>query len=429
MRNIKKIPQTTHRIITRTGLAITLSLLTALSPYTSSAISIDTGLVEKGITQFDYRATATDMCTELGSTSEGGIIGGINLGAEPKERRVNLIKAFMSTYGLTPAQAAGIVGNFAVEAGNYASDTSPAVRPDINQGKTGSDTGQTPDPGGLGYGWAQWSSGRKTAFVRFLNENPQWVSEGRATDTANFNYLKKELEESYKGTIPALKETSNPTAAMKSFEATFEKAGKPNYVERQKWANNAYQEYKAAGGSDSDVISDGPGSPGCAGVGTSQSAYFGEVAFPLKGTKSVVKNPDLFQDGEAKSSEESHGYIAYDIITDQGVKVMAFAAGVVSYTSVDRCGGKFLTIWNEEVKLGVTYMHLSDHIKKGTEVKAGEYVGTIGSQAQGCSVEHLHIDASTDKIRQACSRLKCSIKDHYRSIGKDLYKTYEALPE
>ena len=406
-------------------IAAIFAVLTLSQPI--SAISINNNLIENGVTQFDYDASSSGSCTELTQTSEGGIIGGINLGAEPKERRVNLIKAFMSTYGLTPAQAAGIVGNFAVEAGNYASDTSPAVRPDINQGKTGSDTGQTPDPGGLGYGWAQWSGGRKTAFVRFLNENPQWVSEGRATDTANFNYLKKELEESYKGTIPALKETSNPTAAMKSFEETFERAGKPNYSERQKWANNAYQEYKAAGGSDSDVISDGPGSPGCAGVGTSQSAYFGEVVFPLKGGKKVVKNPGMFNNGD--TDRGGHPYIAYDILVDPSVEVLAFASGVVTYTSADRCGGKFLTIWNEEAKLGVTYMHLGNHIPKGTEVAVGGHVGTIGSAAAGCGTPHLHIDVATDKIRQGCSRLSCSIMNHFRSIGKDLYQAYEALPE
>lgn len=400
--------------------------LTASSYQPAAAILVNKDLVEGGVTQFDDRVTADSNCSDTPQTASGGVVDGLNLGNEPKERRANLIKVFMSTYGLTAQQAAGIVGNFAHEAGFYSGTDGPggSVRPDVNQGES---AGAPPNPGGLGYGWAQWSGGRKTAFVNFLKEHSQWVSEGRATDTADFNYLKKELDGTYKSTITELKKQSTPREATISFEATFERAGDPQMDKRIKWAEQAFQEYRAAGGG-TDPITGAPAP--CAtegGVGTGQSAEFGSVAFPLKGSKKVVLNPGMFHDGDADQGE--HPYIAYDILVRSGVEVVAFAAGEVTYESVDRCGGKFLTIWNEEAKLGVTYMHLSSHISEGQKVQPGDHVGIVGSKAAGCGTEHLHIDVATDRIRQGCSRLGCTIQDHFRSIGKELYTTFQALPE
>lgn len=424
--------------ISRLVLYSLLSFVIVISNYDSAAAYlINKNYVEQGITQFDERVTSNqDSCSDFPPSNDGGDIGNINVGNDPKERRVNLIKLFMSTFNLTAPQAAGIVGNFAVEAGSYASDDSPGVRPDINQNHSGSATGQAPLPGSLGYGWAQWSGSRKTAFVRFLNENPQWVNEGRATDMANAQYLKKELETTYRSTLPALRNTTNPNTAMRSFEATFERAGTPNYTERQRWAEQSYREYQAAGNDDGSTNLDNPSGtpPSCndddgGGIGTAPSARFDEVAFPLKGTKQVVLNPGMFHDGTADLG--GHNYTAYDIMTDAGTEVVAFAAGEVTYTSVDRCGGKFLTIWNEQARLGVTYMHMSDHIREGARVRAGDHVGTIGtSDGAACGTgAHLHIDVATDRIRQGCSRLSCTIQHHFRSIGRDLYNTYQALPD
>jgi len=416
-----------------------LSFVIIMSNYEpASAYLINKDYIERGITQFDERVTADlDNCSDIPPSTDGGAIGNVNVGNEPKERRVNLIKLFMSTFNLSAQQAAGIVGNFAVEAGSYAGDDTPGVRPDINQNHSGSPSGQAPLPGTLGYGWAQWSGSRKTAFVRFLNENPQWVNEGRATDMANVQYLKKELESSYRSTLPALRNTSTPNAAMRSFEATFERAGTPNYTERQRWAEQSYREYRASGGDDGSVTLDNPTGSTAAcentddggGVGTAPSARFDQVAFPLKGTKRVVLNPEMFHDGTADLG--GHNYTAYDIMTNAGTEVVAFASGEVTYESVDRCGGRFITIWNEQAQLGVTYMHMSDHIREGARVQPGDHVGTIGtSDGAACGTgSHLHIDVATDRIRQGCSREGCTIQSHFRSIGKDLYNTYQALPD
>ena len=408
---------------------VVLAASTATQP-TVSAVLLDKNLIEAGITQYDSRVSADTGCSETPQTVSGGITDSLNLGSDPKQRRVNLIKAFMQAYGLQAHQAAGIVGNFAVEAGSYSSDDTPGVRPDINQGESGA--GAPPNSSALGYGWAQWSEGRKTAFVNFLNSNPQWVSEGRATDTADFNYLQKELTSSYQSTITELKKQTSAKDAAVSFESTFERAGVPVLDKRIHWANTSLSEYNSYGGgsgislgSDGTVVACNQNSTG-GSVGLGESAKFGAVAFPLKGSKSVVGNPEIFKNGTTSIGE--HPYIAYDINAKPGTEVVAFAAGRVSYVSTDKCPGKLLTIWNEEAKLGVTYMHLSSHIAKGDTVAPGDHVGVVGTARQGCGIPHLHIDVATDDMRQPCARERCSIQDHFRSIGKDLYTTYEALP-
>jgi endonuclease/exonuclease/phosphatase family metal-dependent hydrolase len=182
-------------------------------------------------------------------------------------------------------------------------------------------------------------------------------------------------------------------------------------------------------GADHDMVYASIAVPGISNGSTAQSAEFSTVAFPLKGVKSTVLNPEIFKDNSTLLSD--HPYTAYDILADTGTEVVAFADGEVSYVSTDKCPGKFLTIWNEQAGIGITYMHLSTHIGKGTKVKAGDYVGKVGSAEQGCGTPHLHIDASTDKIRQPCSREACaeSVKNTFRSLGKDLFNTYQQLPE
>ena len=376
---------------------------------------------EKAHLDVSFTGGGTDTGEEdTGCSAETPSIGSVSesfsLGGEEKERRVSLIKALMSDFGLTPEQAAGPVGNFMTESAGTVTEARK-LPPDVNQGDV---RGAPPNGSGLGYGWAQWSGSRKTSFVSHINSTGFKTQAGNATDAADYSYLTKDLNGSYKSTVTELKKQSTPEEAAVSFEATYERAGRPVLDERKRHAREAFEDYKSSGGGGAGA---GDTSSGC---GTSSSANFGEVAFPLKGSKSVVKNPGMFHDGT--TDRGGHPYIAYDILADPGTEVVAFASGTVTYESSDRCGGLFITIWNEEAKLGVTYMHLSEHIKKGKQVEPGDHVGTVGSAAHGCGTPHLHIDAATDKTRQACSRLGCSILNHFRSLDKELFDTFQALP-
>lgn len=370
---------------------------------------LDVSFTGGGTGSEDDETGCSATTASIGSVSES-----FSLGGDAKERRLNLMKALMSDYGLTAEQAAGPIGNFMEESGGE------HLPPDVNQNDT---QGAPPNSSSLGYGWAQWSGSRKYDFVKHINSTGYKTGAGNATDAADYSWLAKELNGGYKSTITDLKKKNSPEDAALSFHTTFEKSGDnmSQIQERATAARQAFNEYKAGGGA-----TGGGGGGTSSGCGTSSSANFGEVAFPLKGSKSVVKNPGMFHDGT--TDRGAHPYIAYDILADPGTEVVAFASGVVTYESSDRCGGLFITIWNEEAKLGVTYMHMSDHIKKGAKVEPGDHVGTVGSAAAGCGTPHLHIDAATDKTRQACSRLGCSIQSHFRSLDKELFETFQALP-
>lgn len=362
-------------------------------------------------------------------STDAGVIGEIsksfNLGTDPKERRVNLIKAFMAEYGLTAEQAAGPVGNFMREAAGTVTEAKK-LPPDVNQGEV---SGAPPNGSDLGYGWAQWSGPRKTAFVTFMRSKGYVTDRGNATDAADFAYLKKELDSpGYASTITELKKQSTPEDAAVSFEATFERAGVPALEDRKKFAREAYDDYKASNGG--DAAGDNTSSGDCGGV--TSSVNFGEVSFPLKGSKKVVSSPGMFQNGTTQTS--GHPYTAYDIMSPGGTPIRAFISGKVSYFFNDTCGGDSVTIWNEQLKIGISYMHMNrgDIIPKMNQsVRVGEVIGKVGAWDGGCGGDHLHIDASTDKIRQPCSRAGCSeeVKSHFRSMGKELFDTYQLLPD
>lgn len=351
------------------------------------------------------------------SGSIGSISKDFSLGTDPKERRVNFIKAFMSEYGVSAEQAAGPVGNFMEESGG---DHLP---PDVNQGDT---TGAPPNGSSLGYGWAQWSGGRKTAIVSFLRNNDYLDERGHATDAGDFAYMNKELTTTYKSTITELAKQDTPEKAALSFHTTFESSGDTmeQIQERATAARQAFEEYKSDGGAT------GGGSDGCGA--TVSSVNFGEVAFPLKGTKKVVNNPDIFSGGTTQTA--GHPYTAYDIMSNGGTPIRSFISGRVSYFFNDTCGGDSVTIWNQSLKIGISYMHMNPgdvRPKMGQRVNVGDVIGSVGRWYGGCGGDHLHIDASTDKIRQPCSRDACSdeVKSHFRSIGKELFETYQTLPD
>jgi hypothetical protein len=103
-------------------------------------------IFESGAKYFDFKEF--DPC---GAASGASVIGGtvdkgFSLGSTDRERRVNLGKALMNDYGLTTAQAAGIVGNFMQESGGA------NLPPNINEGGTAG-----PPRFSGGYGWAQWT--------------------------------------------------------------------------------------------------------------------------------------------------------------------------------------------------------------------------------------------------------------------------------
>jgi murein DD-endopeptidase MepM/ murein hydrolase activator NlpD len=336
-------------------------------------------------------------------------------------RQVALMQALIADYDLSPAQAAGIVGNFMHESAGTAT-AARRLPPDVNQGDT---TGAPPKFSG-GYGWAQWTGPRQRTFINFAVQNGYMASDRvRATDAANYAYLRHELDSTaYASTITELRKQTTPEAAAISFEATFEKAGVPALDKRTAGARAAYEAF--TGGSGATTI----GTGAACGAPVGSAGIVGDVAFPLLGTKKVVKNPGMFRDGTADRG--GHPYIAYDILADPGTPVAAFMSGRVTRISSDRCPGRLIGIYNEEADVIVSYLHLAmnNHVAAGTTVKAGDRIGVVGSSANGCGTPHLHIDVAQGSSRPGCSRLSCPAQNANRfvDIGRQLYETYQALP-
>lgn len=362
---------------------------------------------------YDPNMVASAICT---TSASGGAAGAkvptnFNLGKTKVERQINLIKALMSDYGLTPAQAAGPVGNFMHESGGT------HLPPDVNEGGSAG-----PPAFKGGYGWAQWTGGRQDTFITFAVNNGYMKNRSvNATDAANYAYLKKELAEGYTDTITQLKKQRSPEDAAVSFEATFERAGVPALTDRKKNARDALSAYISSSG-----VSGSGASTGCNIGGV---AIVGDVAFPLQGKKNTVKNPEIFKNGDTDLA--GHPYTAYDINANTGTPVVAFMGGKVISVSTDKCPGRLIGIYNKESDLVISYMHLSfnEKVAEGDTVKAGDLIGYVGTTQQGCVVPHLHIDAIKGSVRPACSRESCSddVKAKFVSIGKQLFFTYQKL--
>lgn len=128
--------------------------------------------------------------------------------------------------GLTPEQAAGLVGNLGYESGAFQKlqEIAPAI--------TGSRGG---------FGIAQWTGPRRIAFEKWAlaHHLPP------ASDEANYGYLVEELRNSQANTIVQLKKQTSLSGAVFSVGQTFERPGGttpthlPGYDDRLAYAKRA----------------------------------------------------------------------------------------------------------------------------------------------------------------------------------------------
>jgi murein DD-endopeptidase MepM/ murein hydrolase activator NlpD len=175
-----------------------------------------------------------------------------------------------------------------------------------------------------------------------------------------------------------------------------------------------------------------PESCGASPGQSSGSVVVDNMTFPLQGGKRVVRSKEMFKNGTTEQG--GHPYIAYDIMSPGGTVVVAMVSGRVVQLSKDVCNGRLVAIYNEERKQTFSYLHLqpsSVSLNVGDELKVGDRIGEVGRGLPNCNGDHLHIDAVDVTRRVGCSRRSCppQNKVHFRDIGPELFKLYEALPE
>lgn len=137
--------------------------------------------------------------------------------AEGKQQAVKVAHRLMQDFGLTKEQAAGVAGNLYHE--------SAGMNSNVNE--FGSDPNGQPfgPPNGtqFGYGWAQWTGDRKTAYLDYCKS----IGLDPSSPAANYAMLSHELNGSEAGTLDALKSASTPEEAAIAFRKVFERAANP----------------------------------------------------------------------------------------------------------------------------------------------------------------------------------------------------------
>ncbi len=213
-----------------------------------------------------YQSTASSSTTTPSATPSGGdgcscsADGGGTVALEGKDNTEKILKFFMSK-GLSLAQAAGFVGNMMQESG---------LNPAIIQGGKIADDSYKPQ-NGVGFGLVQWTfTSRQQPLVDLAKEKNKKI-----TDLdLQLEYVWKEVNAGYKGTLDALKKTQDPVEAAvivhgppsPGYEAS---ADSPEAVRSVRGGNakKVYDKYKNSGMTPSQV-SDTGSTSGCGDTGS-----------------------------------------------------------------------------------------------------------------------------------------------------------------
>jgi len=141
----------------------------------------------------------------------------------------SIIARKLRAQGYTPAQTAGVLGNFKQESG---------FNPRINEGGfVGAPKGQG------GFGLAQWTGGRQTALVNFAKK--KGLDPGDPNLQADF--LMYELAGPEKAAAASLRQAQSPEQAALVFRRDFERAGIPKDDVRMKAARQLMPAIDALG--------------------------------------------------------------------------------------------------------------------------------------------------------------------------------------
>ena len=176
--------------------------------------------------QVDLYATTSDT----DSSTTGGTV---DISGSPNTRRA--VWDFFTGMGYSKEATAGIMGNLQQESG---------MNPTSKQGG-----------GGPGRGIAQWTvnEGRFKGLEAHakskgkdwtdLQSQLEWIDlELNGKDPTTASKLNKNF-----GGIQGLKSATSTKWAVEAFEKSFERAGKPNYTNRYKYADSVYNEFANAG--------------------------------------------------------------------------------------------------------------------------------------------------------------------------------------
>lgn len=390
---------------------------------------------------------SNEVCCDT-ATSTGDLVGDTN-----GEKAYNFfITTSISTNGgkpMTPAQAAGVVGNLMLESGGNTYKLNTEAHNDILGGHTGI---------------AQWDDhDRFSKLKEFASENK---TDWKDLKT-QLQFIVKELESRYARVVKddAFKNASNDETgartAAKRWNALYEIGGGDDV--RANNAAKAFGDFGDAANATTDTSTTTPTtdtsastlSTGLSGdAAACASTSSGEYVFPLQGTKEQIRTWGNDPGTTEWKSGLYHqtvfaGYYAVDIMAPEGTPVVAFHGGKVLTVDRGSYGELFIEILddsdkaNTKYKTGYTYFYTHMSYSKGTKLKegdtvtAGMVIGYVGNTTDAWgSPTHLHIDKSQNPgngLRGTCtaSRGYCPVasEDRFVKIVTELHDAYEQLGE
>ena len=329
---------------------------------------------------------------------------GESISGSGASKGVSIARKLQKDLNISPAAAAGIVGNLMLESG---------LKPDnVEDGKGFEDGPINNIPVGtrrVGYGWGQWTNDRLESFREFLKS--RGADNRPATDDDNYAYLIKEL----KSTEPIRNHwktgtsipQDDPAKAATWFMMNWERPGVPHQDRRQQYAKEIFQKIK--GGEtqrkstprttarptprqvldrrDSGVTDNAQG----------RSSQPQTPVSPRGGTDNPYGMVVTSDFGKMRGLAISPGkHMGVDIAGPKGVPLQAFTDAEITATSPPDAGYGNWVAWKDVQGIEHFYGHMVSPtpFKAGDKVKKGTKLGEVGSTGNS-SGPHLHWEAAT----------------------------------
>jgi hypothetical protein len=186
-----------------------------------ATIEVTEQAIGESTTLEDVNAPAVDPPPDLSKPIKSGP-------GEDKfvKKAPEIMGRLIADFGLKDFQAAGILGNIGHECNGF--NSFQEIKP------LGGGNG--------GFGWCQWTGSRRDGFETFCKEQGL----DSTSDAANYGNLKRELLDTHKSSLTAVRAVTTIGSAVREFERKFEIAlqGHEHFDRRDHWAQLALDTFK-----------------------------------------------------------------------------------------------------------------------------------------------------------------------------------------
>lgn len=364
----------------------------------------------------------------IGFTGDGQVGGD----SECSETTTNLSGAdnfekiynYMTGKGLSPEQAAGVLGNIAIESGG--NPIRAQVGPDTK------DPAQFGTGIGVGKAWGliQWDAGgRVIDYATRAGATGPIYELGTQLDIVWW-HMNNSSPTGAENMYAEYKNITDVSQATQVYEVKMEGAGTPHMEDRILRAKEFLRQYGGGGGGTATPT---PSNGGCGpdGGGVASTENF---TFPLVTTQKAMLNFKPYPWCSAAMTNCHHDYKAADLMIDTGTVVVAAKDGVVQNVNGGNQHPNNVTITTSDGKGINYYTHMGANtaiVREGQKVSAGDILGKVGTSEDAMGTPpHLHFDMlpPKHKYRPSCSGASCT-RYQFIEVQPALIETFNLLPK